>query len=154
MYKKILVCLDGSNLAEQILPYAVEQAMCFNSKLILFRVVSKPPFIPRSAGPDAERALIDNYEREVNQAKTYLERVALSLKEKGLDVECVTVQGTLDEAGKHIVDYAHDSKVDMIAIATHGRGGLKRLVFGSVADFVLRESKLPMLVTSPQEAET
>jgi nucleotide-binding universal stress UspA family protein len=51
-----------------------------------------------------------------------------------------------------IVDYVHDrsKKIDLIAIATHGEGGLKRLIFGSVADFVLRNSSVPMLLVRPK----
>jgi nucleotide-binding universal stress UspA family protein len=51
--------------------------------------------------------------------------------------------------GTTIIDYAIQNEVDLIAIATHGEGGLKRLVFGSVADFVLRNSGIPMLVIRP-----
>lgn len=151
MFKTILVCLDGSELAEQILLYITEQALHFDSKVVLLQVIASPPFISWSVQPNVAQQLMDQYREEVNKAKAYLDQTALLLREKGVDAESVLLQGTPSEAGRHIVDYAHENKVDIIAISTHGRGGLKRLIFGSVADFVLRESRLPMLVVRPQE---
>lgn len=154
MFKKILVCLDGSELAEQVLPYVTEQALRFDSNVVLLQAMASPPFISSSIQPDVAQQLKDQYQEEVNKAKVYLDQTALLLREKGVDVETVLLQGAPSEAGKYIVDYAHKNKVDIIAIATHGRGGLKRMIFGSVADFVLRESRLPMLVIRPQEVNT
>jgi nucleotide-binding universal stress UspA family protein len=56
------------------------------------------------------------------------------------------------QVGEAIVDYAEGHEIDLIAIATHGRSGLGRLVFGSVADFVLREAGLPILVVKPKKS--
>ena len=80
----------------------------------------------------------------------YLEEVAEPLRENGLDVACVVLHGV---AGDVIVSYAQNEPVDLIALATHGHSGLGRIVFGSVADHVLRESGLPILVIKPQEIE-
>lgn len=168
MFEKILVCLDGSDLAEQILPYVMEQALRFGSKVELLRVVTMPstgiPAAAAGAGagtpPDYTAAGTGSYtaelmreqvEREENEAKTYLDHVTKQLHEKGLDVDWVIGQGTPGEA---IVKYAHESEVGFIAITTHGHSGLKRAIFGSVADYVLRESGLPMLVIKPEEVES
>jgi len=78
----------------------------------------------------------------------YLEGVARSLREKGLEVQLATMRGTPSEA---IVRYAQGNGIDLIAMATHRRSGIGRLVFGSVADFVLRELGIPMLVVKPQD---
>ena len=140
MIERILVCLDGSSLAEQILPYATEVAQRFNSKLILLQVIP-----PSSVSVGTETA-----SEIIGPAKAYLEHVAQPLREKGLDVECATL---FDTPGKAIITYADKNEVELIAIATHGRSGLGRVLFGSVADFVLKESRVPILIIRPQHAK-
>ena len=150
MFAKILVCLDGSSLAEQILPYANEQAIRFGSKLVLLQAVTISSTIAAAATPGAEDILVDEFRRETAEAKVYLESVAQPTREKGLDVECVVMEGL---PGRIIVNYADKSGIELIAIATHGRSGIKRLVFGSVVDYVLKESVLPILVVKPRETK-
>jgi nucleotide-binding universal stress UspA family protein len=149
MFKKILTCLDGSKLSEQVLPYAVEQAVHFKSHLVLLRV-----FIPITATPGMVAPVTEEMvkkEAEVKKAaEVYLEDIAQRIRrEKKLKVEALVLEGLVAET---IVDYVHDrsKKIDLIAIATHGEGGLKRLIFGSVADFVLRNSSVPMLLVRPK----
>lgn len=156
MFESILVCLDGSDLAEQVLPYAMAQASHFNSEMILLEVVRPSsslvtPMAPGVAAPapvfteeDADRVL-----REEKEAEEYLGRVAQRLSKSGIAVEWAARYG---DPGPAIVEYAAEENVDLIALATHGRGGLGRLVFGSVADYVLRESGLPILLITPREA--
>jgi nucleotide-binding universal stress UspA family protein len=155
MFEKILVCLDGSRLAEQILPYATEQAIRFKSKVVLLQAFIIPSAIAAAGAQAAPAASTDIIQEEANkleaEAKVYLEEIAKPLREKGLDVECVTLQGT---AGEVIIDYAHNEAVDLIALATHGHSGLGRVIFGSVADHVLRESGLPILLIKPKKTET
>ena len=153
MFKKILVCLDGSELAEQILPYAVAEALRFEGKLVLFRVVPEPvafsPGIPGAgAAPLQTDAMLSDAKRALDKAGEYLEKTATPLRKKGIKVDAVSILG---RAGEAILNYADSNNVNLIAIATHGRRGLERGVFGSVADYVLRESGLPMLVIRPQE---
>ncbi|MBI4331782.1 MAG: universal stress protein [Chloroflexi bacterium] len=152
MFKKILVCLDGSALAEQILPYAAEQALCCRSELVLIHVsvITEivTPGIP-GYGPAVLQptpATLGRIEKEEEAAGDYLERLAQPLREKGLKVECVPVAGT---PGEVIVAYADEREIELIALATHGRSGLGRMVFGSVADFVLRKSGKPILLIKP-----
>ena len=156
MFERILVCLDGSELAEQILPYATEQALRFNSKLILLQVVNMPSSVYTAsvAGelPQTGDIIAKQIQTQEVEARAYLDRVTKSLLKKGMNVEYV-VLGPL-QPGKAIVKYAQDNAIDLICIATHGRSGLGRVVFGSVADLVLRESGLPILVIKPEETET
>jgi len=157
MFNKILVCLDGSDIAEQILPYATEQALHFNSKVVLLQVITTPtgmvvPGIPgEPSQPMQPTAMLELVKKEEDEAGAYLAQMAEMLKAKGVEVEWTTVQGT---PGSSIIQYTDENEVDLIAIATHGRGGLRRLVFGSVAEFVLKESGLPVLVIRPKESET
>jgi len=152
MFEKILVCLDGSKLAEQILPYAVEQALRLDSKVVLLRVVVDPVVVAAGAViPVPASAIPEETQEEESEARAYLDSVAKPLRQKGVDIELVTLYGT---AGEAIVRYARDKGMGLIAMATHGRSGLGRAVFGSVADFVLRESGLPILVIKPKESVT
>ena len=142
MFEKILVCLDGSRLAEQILPYATEQATRFNSQVVLLQAFIIPSSIV-AAGAEASMTVNSDMVQEEAQrleteAKSYLEEIAMPLREKGLDVTCVALQGM---AGAVIIS---------LALATHGHSGLGRVIFGSVADHVLRESGLPILIIRPQ----
>jgi nucleotide-binding universal stress UspA family protein len=157
MFKKILVCLDGSELAEQILPYAEEQALHFSSKLVLIRTFSEPGFIglavPGFPGiPVETQNMGKQIQREEEEAGKYLKTVAERLlKQRGLSAECVTVLGA---AGEVIVKYAAENKVELIAIATHGRSGPGRIVMGSVADYVLHHAHLPVLLIRPEIKKT
>lgn len=155
MLERILICLDGSELAEQILPYATQEALAFKAELVLLQVVPEPvtfsPGIP-GAGPVPVQTdtMIEVAKQASSGAKDYLEELAAPLREQGIKVETVAIIG---RAGQMIVDYATRNSIDLITIATHGRSGLGRAVFGSVADHVLRRSGLPVLLIRPQERQ-
>ena len=153
MFKKILVCLDGSDLAEQILPYAKEQAKSFKSAVVLLHVTPEPvivpPGIPGEPGyPIQTRSMVKEMQQEMIHAKEYLDSLAHSFKELGIRAKSVILEGS---AGESIVNYARENKINLIAVATHGRSGVGRAILGSVADFVLRESGLPILTIRPQD---
>lgn len=150
MLNKILIPLDGSKLAEQVLPHAIELALRCQSRVVLLQVV--PLTDPMLARPEFGVTLEGqtHWEEvmrlEDESAQTYLQWTAQPLRGKGLEVECVTLRGLPVE---RIISYSRQNGVDLIAIATHGRSGLGRLVFGSVADRVLKESGLPVLLIKP-----
>ncbi len=154
MFNKILVCLDGSELAEQILPYATEQALKFNSELILFRVYPEPHYIsvalPGFPGVPLEtRAMEEGIQKAANESATYLNRIGEGiLSQSGITAQSVSVLGV---AGEAIVNYAGENSVELIAIATHGRSGIGRVVIGSVVDFVLRHTDIPILLIRPSK---
>jgi nucleotide-binding universal stress UspA family protein len=152
MFKKIMVCLDGSELAEKVLPYAVAEATCFNSELVLFRVISEPllvtPVLPGISGlpidavATGKRAVADE-----NEARTYLQNLVDKIQaDNELRISFDTEQGT---AGPAIIQYCQDNEIELIAIATHGRSGPGRVVLGSIADYVVRHSSLPLLLIRP-----
>ena len=154
MFEKMLVCLDGSKLSEQIFPYAREQAIRFRSKVVLMHVVGTSalvsPAVPgTTAMPIMTSSLLERMQEEENEANAYLESLAGPLRESGLEVEIVIKHGA---AGDVIIDYAINNDIDLIALATHGRSGVIRTVFGSVADQVMRQSGLPILMIKPQES--
>jgi len=156
MANKILVCLDGSRLAEEILPYAAEEALHGGSKIVLLQVLTGASFVvspgvPGVPGaPIPTRASAEQLEKEERAAEAYLESIARLLRKKRIDVEWATLPGPL--VGQAIVDYARKNSIDLIAMATHGRGGLSRAVLGSIADYVLKESGLPILIIRPKKA--
>jgi nucleotide-binding universal stress UspA family protein len=136
------------------MPYATKEALCCGSKVVLLQVIVVQP-IPVVAGGAyayAVKAAEQQIEKDETEAKAYLEGLAQTLRQVGLDVECVALRGL--QVGGAIVDYADGHEVDLIAIATHGRSGLGRLVFGSVADFVLRKSGLPILLIKPKQIDS
>jgi nucleotide-binding universal stress UspA family protein len=156
MFNKILVCLDGSELAEQIIPFVIEQANCFHSKVVLVHTVHEPvilsPDIPGSPGVPIEMpGAAGRLQKEQDEAYDYLEKAAVAFRENGLETESVVLEGV---AGEAIVSYANNNNIDLIAVATHGRTGLRRAVLGSVTDYILRESGLPVLVIRPKESES
>ena len=152
MFRKILVCLDGSNLSEQILRYVSEEASSSDKKMILLNVVTLPIATPIAIPGDASNItpMLPTPEQiaaDEAKAEKYLEKKAQSLKELGIKTKCVVVMG---DPGSAIVDYAEKNAIDLIAIATHGRSGLRRILFGSVAEYVIKHSKLPILLIKPK----
>jgi len=147
MFKKILVCLDGSRFAEQILPYATEVALQFGSRVILLEITIPPSVAIEPLTGYYHATPLEKIQREEDEAQTYLKRLAQRLRKKGLKVRCLTVPG---DPGKTILRVAEENNAELIVLTTHGRSGLKRLVFGSVAEFVLKHSSLPILLRKPQ----
>jgi nucleotide-binding universal stress UspA family protein len=152
MFKKILICLDGSKLAEVILPYAIEQARHFESELVLFRAFSESQTIslamPGMPGVPIDSQRVD---RQLVEDEKEVTGYLKSLAEKTQAETNLTVSydSALGSAGPAIVEYCEKQGVDLIAIATHGRSGPGRVVLGSVADFVIRHSRLPILLIRP-----
>ena len=154
MFNKILVGLDGSELAEQVLPYAIEVAQAFRSHLVLFSALPAPvivaPGIPGIAPVPVETdAMVIDAIKGQSEAESYLESLVGHASKKGVQAEKVVSTGL---PGPTILDYAEKHGIGLIAIATHGRGGLERAVLGSVADHLLRHSKIPIFVVHPKKA--
>jgi nucleotide-binding universal stress UspA family protein len=157
MFKKILVCLDGSDLAEKVLPFAKEQAERFESEMVLFMTVSEPilitPGVPGIPGIPLDTMNRENLLfAEKNAADTYLKSVAdRILSETKIKV---SFESEIGSAGQAIIQYSADHGIELIALATHGRGGLGRVILGSVADYVIRHSDLPVLLIHPPSAKS
>jgi nucleotide-binding universal stress UspA family protein len=152
MFKKILVCLDGCDLAEQILPYVKEQAKAFKSTVVFVHVTPEPmleaPGIPGEPGYALQtKSMLLEMGKEMVSADKYLDRLALSFNKSGIRTKYEILEGM---PGESIVNYARANKISLIALVTHGRSGLGRIILGSTADFVIRESGLPILIVRPK----
>jgi nucleotide-binding universal stress UspA family protein len=146
MIESILVCLDGTDLSECILPLAAEIAERFGSKMVLLNVLVVPV---RLSGVGKAEIVVKQSsrvsEREV-EVDNYLERIAEPLRKRGLNVECVAIEGSVEES---IIAYAMTYQVGLIAMASHGRRGLTRPISGSSTESVLRKSSIPVLAVCP-----
>jgi nucleotide-binding universal stress UspA family protein len=145
MYRHILVPLDGSELAECVLPHVETIAKGRKAcKVTLIRVV--PPLhlyggVESSLSPEERQRLeVDG----IKVAQDYLAGVIKGLKDAGIKAESAVLYGgqVVDE----IVEYTENSEVDLVVIATHGRSGVSRWVLGSVADRILRAVCTPVLM--------
>ena len=137
----MLVPLDGSALAEQALGPALDLARLMEARCTLLWVVESDNAPPASApGGDA---LAEG--AAVTEAEAYLRHVARQLQDEGFSVQTRVVVAR--HAADAIVEQARGS--GLIALATHGRGGVRRLLLGSVADAVIRGGSAPVLVCRP-----
>jgi nucleotide-binding universal stress UspA family protein len=143
MYKRILLPLDGSPLAEQALPHAVSLAEHCGAELILLMVLQ--PLPDRSISGVGRR---EAEEISARLAREYLEKVAVSIEERNLAVQILTIEG---QPPTEIVQYAEQNQVDLIVMSTRGQSGLSRWLMGSVADRVMRGAFLPVLLVRALE---
>lgn len=135
-YKKIMVTLDGSAFAKQALPQAEMLATLHKAELILFQVASDASSISQMLG--AGGGVFHTDERQldsVDEATQTLEKMANDLNLQKIKTTAVVVVGRPAES---IINYAQKNGVDLIVMTTHGRSGLTRWVYGSVADKVLK----------------
>jgi nucleotide-binding universal stress UspA family protein len=140
MYKKILVPLDGSELAKTGLEEAEKLAQAFGSEIILFQVV---PFMPIYGSPELVTPLIVD-EKQKEAAEKYLLALTEELKKKGLKAKSTVKTG--QQVAVEIIDFAKECGVDLIVMCTHGRSGITRWVLGSVAHKVLTRAETPILL--------
>lgn len=143
MFTHLLVPLDGSELAEIALPMARAVAERFGSKITLVRAVHLPPYI--GDGLDFTD-LYTNLDQSMQQeAREYLEEKQKALRAAGLAANYRLVVG--EPPADAILLAADELEIDAIVMSTHGRGGVMRWVFGSVADRVLQRAKVPILLS-------
>jgi nucleotide-binding universal stress UspA family protein len=134
--ERILVPLDGSLTAEKVLPHVRRLLRREDSELILVRAVVPPP---------VEHAAL-MVEAAQKAAEEYLEGIRARFEKAGVDAEVVVRLGS---PGSVILDVARERKATLVAIATHGSSGVKRLLLGSVAEDLVRHSPVPILAVRP-----
>ncbi|NOX64099.1 MAG: universal stress protein [Chloroflexi bacterium] len=146
MYRRILVPLDGSRFAER----ALDEAKRFvgdETEIILLEVVHIPfPVMTPDLG--ASMVMMD-LDEMLAEAQAYLNGLVETLKEEGVRASAEALEN--ENVAVAIVEYAREHDIDLIVMSTHGRGGLSRLVFGSVAEGVLRQAPCPVLLVRATE---
>jgi nucleotide-binding universal stress UspA family protein len=140
MYKKILVPLDGSELAKTALGQAEKLAKTFDAEILLFQVV---PFMPIYGSPELVTPLIVD-EKQKEAVEKYLTNIAEELKKRGLRVTATVKTG--QQVAGEIIDFAKEVGADLIVMCTHGRSGISRWVLGSVALKLLTRAETPILL--------
>ncbi|MDO8715836.1 MAG: universal stress protein [Dehalococcoidales bacterium] len=146
MYKKILVPLDGSKLAECVLPH-LETVLkgCESPEVVLVQAV-EPFSIPygREVGQLKSLEEVKTFEtHQKTDAEKYLSLIIARLEKKGIKARAEVIYGKAIEA---LTGYINSSEVDLVIMATHGRTGISRRVWGGVAEHVLRSVCTPILM--------
>jgi len=145
MYKKILVPLDGSELAECVLPHADSIAKGCGVQDVVFLRVVEPFHIPSGSygtGLSEEDIIRIDSDNKAS-AENYISQLVSQKKFNGAIIHSEIISGKAPEG---IADYATKNNIDLIIIATHGRSGISHWVWGSVADRVLRSACVPVLM--------
>ncbi len=151
MFTNILVALDGSQLAEKALPVVRNLANSSGGTIHLIQAVSRQPELEAARGGEASLQLAELSQDLARQlietrlagGQKYLEQVAVELTSAGLQVETAILEGAADE---QILSYSREQGVDLIVISTHGYGGVKRFLLGSITDRVIRSCEVAVLV--------
>jgi nucleotide-binding universal stress UspA family protein len=148
LFERVLVPLDGSDESEQIIPYAADLAHAAGASLDLLRVVNtSDSVLSKHTDGHAFTRVVDILRSE---AESYLETVGSDVELGSVRVNKIVEEGA---AASVIVDVAGRNTGTVVAIATHGKAGLRRLFSGSVADEVLRTTPSPVLLLGPHHGE-
>jgi nucleotide-binding universal stress UspA family protein len=142
MYSRLLVPLDGSRLAESVLPAVERLASAEGSLVILLHVVER-------GAPAAVHG--DRHLTNVTEADPYLEELAERLRDVGLAVQTHTHPAPEGDVARSIVDHSDEQQADLIILCTHGRGKMRDLLFGRIAQQVLRRGTTPVLLIRPSD---
>ena len=152
MFNDILVPLDGSELSERALPMAEGLAKSFNANVHLIQMVSREHELVAARGSESVQAAeleMDLARRltesQLNRGRTYLEQIRSQLKGAGVKIESEFTVNAGDPA-ENIIAYAKEHNINLVVMSTHGHGGLRRLLMGSVTDRVVHSCEVPVLV--------
>ena len=140
MYRKILVPLDGSKVAEGVLPHAKELAYSEGAELILLNVGANPALDFVFSDPGLAQSAVQEQEEH---SKKYMTEIESQLKAAGFKTSTILRVGAVADV---ILGVAEELQVDVIAMSTHGRTGPARWLLGSVAERVVHNSKVPVLL--------
>ena len=148
MYKKILVPLDGSRRAEAIIPHVESIAQCYDASVIFFQVLEPDPIL---VGPYDAQALVMNTEdiqERLKELDAYLDGWEGEFRGKSIAAKRIVARGPVVE---NIINVAEREGADLIAMASHGRSGLSRVFYGSVAAGVLQRVERPLLLVRARD---
>ena len=145
MYRRIIVPVDGSDLAEQVIPHVEALAKAFSAQITVLWVT---PHVSTVAGmPVASEERWKSEDDEL--ARPYLARVEQRLRDGGVEP---TIERDEGHPAEVIVERARTLGADLIVMSTHGRSGLKRVVMGSVAEGVVQHTECPVLLVRARES--
>ena len=148
MYHKILVPLDGSKRAEKILPHVEELATRYKARVIFLQVVEyKTITTPEGAFINLSDL---EFEQAKEQAEKHLAGIQGKFRGKNIETQTYVTYGPVVEG---IINMAAQEGVDLIALASHGRGGLSRVFYGSVAAGLLHRVDRPLLIIRSRNSE-
>ena len=143
MYQSILVAVDGSDTAERALREAIGLARSLSSRIRVLHILNGTPWIAPGAAPSILEELVtkmrDTGESIIHEAKT-------AARQAGLEVDGRLIEAIGERAGEIIVNEAKEWPADLIVCGTHGRHGLKRLLVGGDAEYVMRHTPVPVLL--------
>lgn len=146
-YKKILVPWDGSGWSRRAIPHAVDIAQTNDSELIILYVF-RPP-----GSEYTDQIALAGQEGQIQQLRDGVEQsltgVSHELRSQGVKVRTLILEST--GVASAICDYVRDEDVDLVVMSTHGRTGIARFLFGSVASKVMEEVKVPVLLVHPDK---
>ncbi|MCK4331593.1 MAG: universal stress protein [Dehalococcoidia bacterium] len=144
VFKRALVPLDGSKESEAVIPYIEELASMLGAEVTLLQVLAIVYHVYISGDAPAQVPYTEEEMKPLKaSAESYLEKVGSGLKGKGVTTKC---QVRVGAAGHEIIKLADEIGADIVAMSTHGRSGVGRLVFGSVAEKVVRTGNTPVLL--------
>jgi nucleotide-binding universal stress UspA family protein len=145
VFEHILIPLDGSTLAEEILEPALALGTPMRARYTLLQAITPPVlgYAPAAYAVGLDEQILEQWRAE---AQAYLDHTADRLRGLGHQAD---TRICIAPTAFAILDYARDHSVDLIALATHGRGGLTRMLLGSVADKVVRGASTPVLLQRP-----
>ncbi len=147
MYKKILVPLDGSPMAEQVLPHVQMLAERFGGQVVLIQVLSEPTFDALFTGPKLAAIAHENAISNRCKSNVYLDRISAQLQNAAVQATTCVLEGPVAET---ILACAEQLNADLIAICTHGHGGWVSRMRGSVTYELLHDVKIPVLMIAAQ----
>lgn len=152
MFKKILVPLDGSKLAENALSPAEELAKQSNAEVVLFHAISHVTIYTDVEQPAGICTVCDADEKQKAVVERYLSKLTGQLNSKGVRASWVTSMG--ERVPSQIIEYAKENDISLIVMSTCGISGYSRGVLGSVAEKVIKGgAEIAILLTSPQCAD-
>ena len=143
MYKKILVPLDGSPLAEAVLPHAEALAKSEHAEIVILRVPIMPAAEYFARDPAASSLIRQDIEKE---SVEYVSNTVAALKKDNVQATGITREGLVPDT---ILEVADETHADVIAMSTHGRTGIKRWLMGSVADKIIHHAHIPVMLIHP-----
>jgi nucleotide-binding universal stress UspA family protein len=144
VYESLLVPLDGSGLAEVVLPLVRRLALAWQAKVILLHVIER-------GSPTEVHG--DRHLSEVAEAEEYLSGIAERLRVDGIEVEVHAHPSPEGDVARSIVQHSEEVRCDLVVLCTHGQGRMRNLLFGRIAQQVLRRGTAPVLLVRPPEAD-